>query len=89
MYTDSKIALNLLQNKIKQIHSTELITNQINVLAHLKWTVHFGRFKGHVGIEGNDLVDRVANEAAVYDTMQREVIIKRNKENGVHMWQRQ
>jgi ribonuclease HI len=34
---------------------------------HLKMTMHFGRVKGHVGIEGNGLVDRLAKEAAVED----------------------
>jgi len=40
-------------------------------------------------------VDRLSKEAAVeggpvvYDKMPREVIIAREKENGLHMWQRQ
>jgi hypothetical protein len=40
-------------------------------------------------------VDRLAKEAAVedglvlYDKIQREVIITREKENGLHMWQQQ
>jgi len=29
--------------------------------------VHFGWVKGHAGIEGNELVDRLAKEAAVED----------------------
>ena len=43
--------------------------------------MHFGWVKGHAGIEGNELVDRLAKEAAVedgpvvYDKMSREVII--------------
>jgi ribonuclease HI len=45
----------------------ELIRNKIIVLAHLKWTIHFGWVKGHAGIEGNELVDRLAKEAAVED----------------------
>ena len=42
--------------------------------------MHFSWVKGHVGIEGNELVDRLAKEAAVedgpvvYDKMPREVI---------------
>jgi hypothetical protein len=40
-------------------------------------------------------VDRLAKEAAVedgpvvYNKMPREVILSREKENGLHMWQRQ
>jgi len=47
--------------------------------------------KGHAGIVGNELVDRLAKEAAVedgpvvYDKITREVIIMREKENGLHM----
>jgi len=43
--------------------------------------MHFGWVKGHVGIEGNELVDRLAKEAAVedglivYGKMPRQVII--------------
>jgi ribonuclease HI len=50
-------------------------------VVHLKWTTQFGWVKGHTQIEGNELVDGVAKEAAVengpvaYDKMPREVII--------------
>ena len=56
---------------------------------------HFGRVKVHAGIEGNELVERLAKEVSVedgpvaYEKMPREVIIMREKENGLHMWQRQ
>jgi len=93
--TDSKITFDLLQNKFIWNQLIEFIRNKIVALAHIKWTMHFGWVKGHVGIEGNGLVDRLAKEAAVedgpvvYDKMLREAIITREKENGLHMWQRQ
>ena len=70
-----------LQNKYKRNRLIELIKNKIIALVHLKWIMHFGWVKGHAGIEGNDLVDRLAKEVAVadgpvvYDKMPREVII--------------
>jgi hypothetical protein len=74
----------------------EFIRNKIIALVHLKWTMHFSWVKGHgEGIEGNELVDRLAKAAAVkegpvvYDKIPRGVIIMREKENGLHMWQRQ
>jgi ribonuclease HI len=36
-------------------------------LTHLKWIIHFGWVKGQAGIEGNELVDRLAKEAAMED----------------------
>jgi ribonuclease HI len=95
IYTDSKITLDLLQNKLKPNRLIEFIRNKIIALTHLKWIIYFGWVKGHAGIEGNELVDRLAKEAAVedgpvvYDKIPREVIITREKENGLHMWQQQ
>jgi ribonuclease HI len=56
-------------------------------LTHSKWTIHFGWVKGPSRIEGNELVDRLANAAVVedgpvvYDKIPREVIVTRAKEN--------
>jgi len=59
--------LDLLQNKFKQNRLTELIRNKFIALVHLKWIVHFNWVKGHAGIEGNELVNRLAKEAAMED----------------------
>jgi ribonuclease HI len=67
IYTVSKITLDLLQNNFKLNQLIELITNMTIVLAHLKWIMHFGWVKGHTGIEGNELADRLAKEASVED----------------------
>ena len=81
IYIDSKITLDLLQTKFKCNRLIEFIRNKIIAQVHLKWTMHFSWVKGHAGIEGNELVDRLAKEAAVedgpvvYDKMLREVII--------------
>jgi len=93
--TDSKITLDLLQNTFKRNRLIEFIRNKIIKLSHLKWIMHFGWIKAHVGIEGNELVDRLAKEAAVedgpivYKRIPRETIITREKENGLQMWQQQ
>jgi len=60
IYTDSKITLALLQNKFKRNRLIELIRNRLITLGHLKWIVHFAWLKGHAGIEGIELVDRLA-----------------------------
>ena len=57
--------------------------------------MHFDWVRGHEGIEGNDLVDKLAKETAVEDgpvlyvKIPREVLITRVKENGLNMWQQQ
>ena len=73
----------------------ELVRNKIIALAHLKRIIHFHWVKEQTGIEGNKLKDRLAKEAAIEDGLvvhkkiPREVIITREKENGLHMWQQQ
>jgi len=73
----------------------ELIRIKLIALAHIKWIVYFGWVKGHAGREGNELVDRLAKEAAVedgpvvYNKMPREVILTREKYNGILMWEQQ
>jgi len=64
-------------------------------LGHLKWIVHFGWIKGHAGIEGNELLYRLAKEAGVedgpvvYDKIPNEVIVTREKGHGLQMWEQQ
>ena len=60
IYTDSKITVDLLQNKFKQ--PIDGIYQKIIALVHLKWTMHFSWVKGHTAIEGNELVDRLAKK---------------------------
>jgi len=57
--------------------------------------VHFGWVKGHMVIEGNVLLDRLAKEAAeeegpvVYNKIPRDVIVTSEKDMGLHMWEQQ
>jgi len=73
----------------------EYIRDKIIALTHFKWIALFGWVRGHAGIEGNELVDKLAKEAAVeggpvvYDKIPREVLITRVKENRLNMWQQQ
>ncbi|KAJ4442355.1 hypothetical protein ANN_03941 [Periplaneta americana] len=40
------------------------LRRKIRQLKDLNWTIHFGWVKAHIGIEGNELADRLAKEAA-------------------------
>jgi ribonuclease HI len=81
IYTDSKITLDLLHNKFKRNRLIEFVRHKIIILTHLKWIIHFGWVKGHVAIEGNEMVDKLAKEAGVedgpvvYDKIPTEVIM--------------
>jgi len=63
IYTDSKITLDLLHNKFKQNRLIEFVRHKIIILTHLKWIIHFGWVKGHVAIEGNELVDKTCKRS--------------------------
>ena len=57
--------------------------------------MHFEWVKGHAGLEGKLLVDRLSREVTVeegpvvYDKIPRDVIVTREKYKGLHMWERQ
>ena len=95
LYTDSKITLDLLQNQFKRNLLIKSIRNKMIELEQLRCITHFGWIKGHAGIEGNEMVDKLAKEAALkdgpiaYAKLPREVITMREKENGLNMWQKQ
>jgi ribonuclease HI len=83
--------LDLLQNNFKRNSLIDSIRDKIIALTHLKWITHFGWVKGHAGIEGNELVEKLAKEAAVedgpvvYNKIPKEVLITRVKGNGLNI----
>jgi ribonuclease HI len=40
------------------------IRSQLRILEKDNWTIHFRWVKGHAGIYGNEIADRLAKEAA-------------------------
>jgi ribonuclease HI len=63
-YTNSKVTLASLRNNF--IHSPLIvdIRNKFHQLMDQNWLIHFGWEKAHSGIEGNELANHFAKEAA-------------------------
>jgi ribonuclease HI len=86
LYTDSKRTLDLMQYHFKRKRLIEFIRNKIIDLEQLGCITHFGWIKRHAGIEGNEMVNKFAKEAAlkddpfVYSKVPWEVITTRKKE---------
>jgi ribonuclease HI len=67
IYTDSKVTLASLKNNTIHSFPIEEIRNKIGNLTRQKWSIHFGWMKARTGIEGNEVADILAKEAAQDD----------------------
>ena len=63
-HTDSKIKLQLLQNKKKHTRFIDLIRTKINEMEEHEWSVEFTWIKVHAEHRGNETADQLAKEAA-------------------------
>jgi len=97
IYTDSKVTLASLRNNF--IHSPLIsgIRNKVRQLMTQKCSIHFGLVKAHIGIEGNELADKIAKEAGendgelniVYNRIPIATIASELKKERTTKWQRQ
>jgi len=65
--TDSKVTQDTLQNRNKHYILIGNIRKEIKRLEDHQWTVLFNWVKVLVGIQGNEMVDRLAKKAATDD----------------------
>jgi len=64
MYTNSQITLDSLKNNTNHTFLIEEIRKRLAEMGTTNWTVQFYWVKAHVGIQGNELPDTLAEEAA-------------------------
>jgi len=64
IYTDSKVTLASLRNNFIQSRFIGEIRHKVRQLITQNWSIQVGWVKAHNGIEGNELADKLAKEAA-------------------------
>jgi ribonuclease HI len=97
IYTDSQVSLDSLRNNSIRTPIIADIRKKVQQLSTQNWTIHFGWVKSHTGIEGNEIADRLAKEAAAdageikveYGKTTKSTIATGLKKEGIAMWQRQ
>ena len=94
--TDSKVTLDTLQNRNKHYILIGNMRKEIKRLEDQQWTVLLDWVKAHVGIQGNEMADRLAKKVStddigelVYDKILIETIITEGKENEITKRQEQ
>jgi ribonuclease HI len=64
IFTDSRISLDLLQNYKNHGSLVEKIRIQVASLERSGWQIKFSWVKAHIGVQGNEMADKAAKEAA-------------------------
>jgi len=96
VHTDSKITLQLLQNKKKHTKVIDQIRTKVQEMEQREWRVEFRWIKEHAGHRGNEMADKQAKKAArnknieeCYIKIPNSVVMSVQKVQSVKWWQRE
>jgi ribonuclease HI len=96
IYTDSRMTVDSLKNSKIHILLIEEIRRKLREVEKINWKIQLCWVKAHVGIQGNELVDTLAKEAATkadiiecYKKVPKSVVISELGEISVEKWQRE
>jgi ribonuclease HI len=95
LYTNSTIALLMVQNPKKHTHPIQQIKFKVIELEQNEWKVEFSRIKAHVRHQWDELADQLAKEAAssrtideCYTRIPKSAVLSDLNEQSVNQWQK-
>jgi hypothetical protein len=96
IYTDSQMTLDSLKNNTNHTFLIEQIRKKLAEMGITNWTFEFCWVKAHIEIQGNELADTLAKEAATnadliesYKKVPKSVVMSELSEISFEMWQRE
>jgi len=94
LLTDSRITLDLLQNRKKHTYLIENNRTKVAEMERNDWQVKFSWIKAHAGHYGNELADNLAKEAAnskriieCYNRIPKSAVMSELNKQSVTQWQ--
>ena len=95
IFTDSKITLQSLHNTRNHNHLIEAIREKLGKLDKKEWKIEIGWVKAHIGIQGNEVADKLAKQATTQDRTEslnrlpKSTIKKKLREETLRKWERE
>ena len=96
IYTDSRMTLDSLKNSNIHTYLIEVITRKVAEMCEIKWKIQLCWVKAHAGVQGNEIADTLAKEAATnediiqsYKKVPKSVVLSELGGISVEKWQRE